>query len=77
MGEIDYRKVEFPLKAKYVRHENRIYFITDWQDGEELTYYGKADKPNSNAKGYRFYRDSKGNIKLVHYNDIVGIESQK
>ena len=70
---IDYNNVVFPEKAKYVRHENRIYFATDCQDGEELIYYGKCEKPSSNAMGYREYKDSKGYIRLIHYEDIVAI----
>lgn len=67
---MDYRKVEFPLKAKYKRHKCRIYFVTDFKDGEELEYYGKVEKPASNAKGYRWYKNSQGKIKVVHYNDL-------
>lgn len=66
----DYSNVNFPLRAKYKRHENRIYFATDCKDGEELEYYGECEKPNSNALGYRYYKDSKGYIHLIHYTDI-------
>ena len=71
---MDYRNYEFPLKAKYVRHENRIYFITDCEDGEELTYVGKCEKPIANANGYREYKDSRGRVRLIHINEIVGCE---
>ena len=71
--EINYNDVEFPKKAKYVRHKDRIYFATDCQDGEELTYYGKHEKSSSSAMGYREYKDSHGFIHLIHYNDIVAI----
>ena len=71
--DINYNNVEFPERAKYVRHENRIYFATDCQDGEELIYYGRCEKPSSNAMGYREYKDSKGYVRLIHYKDIVAI----
>ena len=76
MKKVDYSNYDFPLKAKYVRHKNRIYFSTDCQDGEELTYYGRVEKPNSNAMGYRHYLDSKGQIKLIHINDIVEVKNE-
>ncbi len=71
---MDYYNYKFPLKAKYVRSKNRIYFSTDCEDGEELTYYGRHDKPSSNAYGYRYYKDSKGFLHLIHIDDIVGCE---
>lgn len=70
---MDYTNVEFPLCAKYKRHENRIYFATDCEDGEELEYYGKVEKPSSNAAGYRHYKDSKGFLHLIHYTDIEAV----
>ena len=73
MSKPNYSNYDFPLKAKYVRHKNRLYFITDCEDGEELTYYGRVDKPSSNAMGYRYYKDSKGQIRLIHINDIVEV----
>lgn len=73
MSKINYSNVKFPLKAKFVRHENRIYTIMDFRDGEELRYYGKCEKPSSNANGYRFYTDNNGHTQLVHYTDIIAI----
>ena len=67
---MNYRNVEFPLHAKYKRHEGRIYFSTNCEDGEELEYYGKVEKPSINAEGYRYYKDSKGFIHLIHYADL-------
>ena len=71
---MDYRNYEFPLKAKCIRHKNRIYFSIDFEDGEEISYYGKCEQPNANANGYRYYQDSRGNIRLVHISEIVGCE---
>lgn len=70
-SKISYANVEFPLYAKYKRSKNRIYFATDFEDGEKLEYYGKAEKPSSNAMGYRYYINSKGYIKLIHYTDLA------
>lgn len=64
-------KYDFPLKARYKRHKNRIYFATDCKDGEILTYYGRVERPSSNAMGYMYYKDSKGQIRLIHINDIM------
>ena len=77
MSKPNYSNYDFPLKARYVRHKNRIYFETDCQDGEELTYYGRVAKPNSNAMGYRYYKDSKGQIRIIHINDIVGVAERE
>lgn len=70
----DYSNVEFPQIAKYIRHPNRIYCITDPKDGEVLTYYGKTEKSSSNSLGYRNYKTKDGTIKLVNWNDIEAIE---
>lgn len=67
---MNYTNIEFPLRAKYKRHKNRIYFATDCQDGEELEYYSKCEKPSSNGAGYRIYKDSKGFTHLIHYTDL-------
>lgn len=71
---MDYKNVDFPVRARYKRKDNRIYFVTDFEDGEELEYYGKVEKPSSNAMGYRYYKNSKGNIRLTHYTDLEVIE---
>ena len=70
---MDYRNHKFPLKAKYVRQENRVYFATDFEDGEELTYYGKCESPTGNKVGYRLYKGSTG-VRRVHISEIVGCE---
>ena len=66
----DYSNIKFPLKTKYVRHKNRLYFSTDPDDGEDLLYYGKPLKASSAAMGYREYLNKNGGRKLIHYNDI-------
>ena len=47
---IDYLKQKygfnFPLKAKYKRNKNRIYFSGDFEDGEDIEFYYMSDKPN-------------------------------
>lgn len=73
MKECNYNEVEFPQIARFVRHSNRIYFITDFEDGEILTYYGRVEKPSSNAKGYRLYL-GKNQIRMVHFNDIEEVK---
>lgn len=46
----------FPMKAKYKRNTNRIYFCTDFEDGEEIEFYHAHEKPNANANGTAIYR---------------------
>ena len=47
---IDYLKQKygfnFPMKAKYKRNKNRIYFSGDFEDGEEIEFYYMSDKPS-------------------------------
>ncbi len=67
---LDYNNVDFPKETYYIRHPNRIYFSTDFYDGEKIFYYNKHTKPSSNARGYRWYRNMHGLMKLVHWTDI-------
>lgn len=65
---------DFPAKAKYKRSKNRIYFITDFQDGEEIEFFWNCDKPNSCAKGYAFYMSKDANFKMIHISEIESID---
>lgn len=69
----DYSNVKFPQVGKYIRHSDRIYLVTDPEDGEVLTYFGRAEKPSSNALGYRWYRAADGTTRLVHFNEIEAV----
>ena len=44
---LDYSNADFPKETYYIRHPNRIYFPTDFYDGEKIFYYGKHTKPSS------------------------------
>lgn len=61
----------FPLKTKYVRHPNRIYFATDFSDGEDISFAWACDKPSSNAMGYAYYYSKSKGHKLISINDIL------
>ena len=69
---IDYLKQKygfnFPLKTKYKRNKNRIYFSGDFEDGEEIEFYCTSDKPSSSAKGYAFYRSIQNPTKTMLIN---------
>jgi len=69
----DYSDEDFPKHALYVRHDNRIYFIGDPEDGDKLEYHGRCEKSQSNAYGYRWYL-SKNRLVLVHRNDILPLD---
>jgi hypothetical protein len=69
----DSYKFSFPMKAKYKRDKNRIYFATDFQDGEEIEFWWNCDKPSSSAKGYAFYTNGKADFKLVNINELIPI----
>lgn len=64
-------KIIFPLKAKYKRFSNRIYFSIDFKDKEELEFANTCEKPSSNAIGNVFYRSCKSGItNLVNINEL-------
>lgn len=48
--------IDFPMKAKYKRDKNRLYFVNDFEDGEEIEFYYLTNKPNASSKGYAWYR---------------------
>jgi len=62
---------DFPAKAKYVRHENRIYSIMDFDDGEEISFAWGCGKPSSCALGYACYYSPAERYRLVDIKDIV------
>lgn len=63
--------MEFPKKAKYKRDENRIYFMDDFKDGEEIKFAYKCDKPSANAIGNAWYRSCEsGNVNLINIKDL-------
>ena len=72
----DFTTIVFPKRAKYIRRANRIYSLTEFKDGELLTYYGSALSPSSDAEGYRYYKGESG-IRLVHWRDIVEYEESE
>jgi len=62
--------IKFPYKAKYKRSSSRIYFITDFKEGEEITFWWDCEKPNACAKGNAFYINNKGESRLVNINEL-------
>ena len=60
--------LNFPMKAKYKRNKNRIYFSGDFEDREEIEFYYMSDKPSSSAKGYAFYRSIRNPSKTMLIN---------
>lgn len=61
---------KFPMKARYKRSSNRIYFMTDFKDNELIEFFWYCDKPSSNAKGYAYYKNEKGFSRLIHIDEI-------
>ena len=60
----------FPMKAKYKRNPNRIYFATDFKDGEDIEFWYMCDKPNANAGGYAYYTNGKADFNLIHIDEL-------
>lgn len=67
----NWSNIEFPLRARFIRHSDRLYLPSDFQDGEMLTFYSKCEKPVSNALGYRLYYGEHSKMpRLIKYSDI-------
>ena len=47
--------INMPLRARYVRYPNRIYFATDPEHGEMMSFFCSAEKPSSCARGLAWY----------------------
>lgn len=48
--------MDFPKKAIYKRKKNRIYFMTNFKDGEIIEFAHTKGKPSSTAMGNAFYK---------------------
>lgn len=49
-------KIDFPKKGVYKRVKNRIYFLGDFEDGEEIEFAYSCGKPSSTAIGNAWYK---------------------
>ena len=54
---------------KFVRNQNRIYNIMDFQDGEILMFYDYPEKPSALSKGYLLFK-GKDDIKLANVSEV-------
>ena len=61
---------DMPLKARYKRRPNRIYFYGNFQDNEEIEFFWDAEKPSSCAKGYAFYMGKDKMSQLVNIKEL-------
>jgi hypothetical protein len=61
---------DMPLKAKYKRINNRIYFNGDFKDGEEIEFFWCSDKPNTCALGNAFYKNKNGTSNLINISEL-------
>lgn len=64
---------DMPLKAKYKRNPNRIYFSGNFQDNEEIEFFWDVEKPSSCALGYAFYMGKDGGTQLVNIQELEPI----
>jgi len=67
-----YKKYGFnpPIKGKYKRDKNRIYFSDDFKDNEEIYFFWNCEKSSSCSKGNVFYKNEKGNSNLINILEI-------
>ena len=64
---------DMPLKAKYKRDPNRIYFIGDFKDGEIIKFSWCCEKPSACAIGNVFYESEHEPSQLVNIRDLEPI----
>ena len=55
---------------KFVRNQNRIYTILDFDDGEEIEFSRYPESPSSKVKGYAFYVNKDGVEKLLEPDEV-------
>jgi hypothetical protein len=63
-----------PIKGKYKRDKNRIYFSGDFQDEEEIYFWHSCEKPSANAIGNAFYKNKKGDYHLINIKEVEEIK---
>jgi hypothetical protein len=64
-------KFKYPQKSKYKRSPNRIYFLGDFQDGEEIEFAYKCEKPSADAIGNVWYKSCKnGYMNLINIKEL-------
>lgn len=71
-----YNKEDFPKRAIYRVPKNRIPFLTDFEDGEEIEFYRFISRPNAWKEGLAQYKSVNGkfNYNLINIKDLEKIE---
>ena len=78
--QIDYIKqhygFDFPMVARYKRFDNRVYFATDFKDGELIEFFYMVDVPSAMALGNAFYQsiDRFTGSKLINIKELEPYE---
>lgn len=60
IGVYEHYGINMPLRGRYVRYPNRVYFATDPEHGEIMSFFCNAEKPSSCAMGLAWYCGGKG-----------------
>lgn len=73
---MEYKKEDFPKKAIYRKPKNRIPFLTDFEDGEEVQFMCFHSRPASLSEGYAYYESTNGDYKhnLVNIKKLEAIK---
>lgn len=69
---MEYKKEDFPQRAIYKKPSDRIAFITDFEDGEEVEFYRFICRPNAWKEGLAEYQSVNGHWKynLINIKDL-------
>lgn len=72
---MEYKKEDFPIKAIYRKPSNRIAFITDFKNGEEIEFYRFVCRPNAWKEGVAEYRsvNNKTKYNLINIKELEEI----
>ena len=60
----------FPMNARFKRKDNRIYFVGDFEDGEEITFDTMCSKPSACGYGNAWHKGTTGTAKLIHITEV-------
>jgi hypothetical protein len=70
----EYYGITMPMRAKYIRNSNRIYFENDPKHGETMSFFCCCDKPSRNAIGNAYYWGEDAFSHLVNVKELEPIE---
>lgn len=63
---IQYNEEDFPKYATFKRSKDRIYFSSDFKDGEEIEFKSFPQRPNAYKEGLAIYMNGDKDRQLIN-----------